>query len=337
MPTTPRTSHVIENLPRRRGIRRAIEMRIMEIPLRIGLLVLAAGCAADGASEDGSKIEENLRSDGLSAAQSTMWVGADVNKPEASASSWLAQSSKFGPWRVRRSFNPGLPSNISQSAAAKDAENDIISFLSVKPPTIEGVAKGDYDDSIRSLAASFPKDHTTYLTMYHEPENDMSGPTFVKLFQHFYHVAKTANSHIQIGYVAMSYQWRPGSKSTKNADDWWVGASYTDFLGVDDYNDATTSGRTNAGNDPAFQRWYDWAKIKGKPLAVVEFGRLENPSDANARKNDLLASETYLRNSGFFMFLYWHATGTGGVDWRLSDGPTGDAMRTISSHGRTGW
>jgi len=60
-----------------------------------------------------------------------------------------------------------LPSNIAQSAAAKDAQNHVVSFLSVKPPTIDGVGKGQYDAAIRSLAASFPTDHTTYLTMYH--------------------------------------------------------------------------------------------------------------------------------------------------------------------------
>ena len=315
-------AHVIED---RRGV--------IKLSLAIGALMLAAGCAVDGS--DGDSTSADLESNG--AAQSTMWVGADVNKPNTSVDSWLAESDKSGPWRVRRSFNPGLPTSIGKSAAASDAANNVISFLSVKPPSIDGVAKGEYDAAIRSLAASFPTDHTTYLTMFHEPENDMSGPTFVKLFQHFYQVAKGANSHIKIGYVAMSYQWRPGSKTTKNPDDWWVGASYTDFLGVDDYNEATTSGRTNAGNDPAFQRWYDWAKTKGKPLGVIEFGRLENPNDGNARKSDLLATETYLRDKGFFMFLYWDATGTGGVDWRLTDGPTRDAMQTISSHGRTGW
>jgi len=297
--------------------------------------VLVAGCAAaNDADEEGAP---QAREATQEVTQSTMWVGADVNKPAATTAAWLDASKQFGPWRVRRSFNPNLPDGIGKSAAADDAKNHLVSFLSVKPPTIDGVAKGTYDTTIRSLAASFPTDHTTYLTMYHEPENDMGGPTFVKLFRHFYQVAKAANPHIQIGYVAMSYQWRPGSSSTKNPDDWWVGANYTDYLGVDDYNEATTSGRDNAGNAPDFQRWYGWAKTKNKPLAVVEFGRLENPNDANARGNDLLATETYLRNKGFFMFLYWDATGAKNIDWRLSDGPTGDAMRAIASRGRTGW
>ncbi|WP_394850063.1 hypothetical protein LZC95_21710 [Pendulispora brunnea] len=303
----------------------------LRVALGIGLLVLAAGCAANGDADTGNTTENPI------AKPSKMWIGADVNKPDNKIGSWLAESDEFGPWRVRRSFNSGLPNHIDKSAAAKDAENKVISFLSVKPPTIGGVAKGKYDDDIRSLAASFPTDHTTYLTMYHEPENDMDGPTFVDLFRHFYKVVKEANSHIQVGYVAMSYQWRPGSDSTKNQDDWWPGSDATDFLGVDDYNEATTKKRTHAGNDPQFQRWYDWAKTKGKPLAVVEFGRMENPDDPGARATDLLATETYLRDKGFFMFLYWDATGTGNTDWRLSGGATRDAMRAIASRGQTGW
>lgn len=248
---------------------------------------------------------------------------------------------------MRRSFNKNLPDHISKSAAADDAAKGVISFLSVKPPTIDGVADGLYDTQIRSLAASFPRDHTTYLTMYHEPENDMSGARFVRMFRHFYQVVKAANPKIKVGTVHMSYQWRPSTDPnlpTRTPDSWWVGSAYTDFIGVDDYNNATSSGRTSAESDPQFQRWYGWAKTKGKPLAVVEFGRFEDPKDAkdaNARARDLLKAESYLRSQGFFMFLYWHGLGEssdGDVwDYRLTSGPSRTAMQDISSRGRTGW
>ena len=302
-----------------------------------GLAVAAVltGCGApEEEFSDTAASQNNLK------ATTTMWVGAHVGEPDNSQASFLSASSKFGPFRVRRSFNPNLPDNIRRSAAADDAANHLITFLSVKPPTISGVAKGLYDSDITSLAKSFPTDHTTYLTMYHEPENDMTGPQFVSLFRHFYTKVKAANPHIKVGTVHMSYQWRPGSSTTADEDSWWVGSAYTDFIGVDDYNEKTTSGRTTAATDPQFQRWFNWAKTKGKPLAVVEFGRLESPSDANARANDLLATESWLRNNNFFMFLYWHSTGPlagGTVDWGLKSGPTATAMRAIASRGLTGW
>ena len=87
-----------------------------------------------------------------------------------------------------------------------------------------------------------------------------------------------------------------------------------------------------------FQRWYGWAKDKGKPLAVVEFGRMENPKDPAARAKDLLASEAWLRDKNFFMFLYWDGMGKDNLDWSLTNNAdTRNAMRTISSHGKTGW
>jgi hypothetical protein len=266
-----------------------------------------------------------------------MWIGAAVNLPDNSVSSFLTASSAFGPFRIRRSFSPGLPDSISSTPAATDVANNVITFLSVKPPTISGVAAGTYDAKLKSLAKSFPTDHTTYLTMYHEPENDMTGAEFVAMFRRFYKVVKTANPNIKVGTVHMSYHWRPGADATETPADWWVGSAYTDFIGVDDYNDATTTNRTHAGDDPAFQRWYTWAAAKDKPLAVVEFGRLENPNDAGARADDLLDTEAWLKDHGFFMFLYWQAIGYKNVDWRVKSGASKDAMRDIASRGLTGW
>jgi len=133
-------------------------------------------------------------------------------------------------------------------------------------------------------------------------------------------------------YPAVDTVWTSLTDST--------GIGKANFIGVDNYNTATTSGRTNEGNDRQFQRWFNWAKTKGKPLAVVEFGRLENPNDANARANELLNSETFVRNNNFFMFLYWHGydePNQGGVNWGISSGASQNAMRAISSRGKTGW
>lgn len=279
----------------------------------------------------------NLNYIDASSLEKALWIGAAVNQPDNGVSSFLTASSAYGPFRIRRSFSPGLPDSIASTPAASDAKNNIITFLSVKPPSISGVAAGTYDAKIKSLAKSFPTDHTTYLTMYHEPENDMTGPQFVAMFRKFYKLVKAENPNIQVGTVHMSYHWRPGASATSDMSSWWVGSAYTDFIGVDDYNDATTSGRTNAETDPAFQRWYTWAAAKDKPLAVVEFGRLENPNDSSARADELLETEAWLRDNGFFMFLYWQAIGYKDIDWRVKSGPAKDAMLDIASRGQEAW
>lgn len=309
------------------------------------IAAVSTGCGLpEQEGADTEELQDNLTSP-------TMWIGARVSEPDATQASFNSASSKFGPLRVRRSFNSHLPVDIQHTEAADDVKNHVVTFLSVRTPQISsgvardgydpvGVARGDYDKQITTLAASFPTDHTTYLTMFHEAEAWMTGPQFVAMFRHFYTKVKAANSHIKVGTVHMSYQWRPGSTTTKDQDSWWVGSAYTDFIGVDDYNTATTTGRTNAGNDPQFQRWFNWAKTKGKPLAVVEFGRLENPKDASARANELLNTETWMRNNNFFMFLYWHGydePNQGGVNWGITGTASQNAMRAISSRGKTGW
>lgn len=290
---------------------------------------------------------------------STMWVGGAVTEPNSTVENWLAVSRPLGPWRIRRSFNTHLPNHINKTSAADDVANNVISFASVKPPSngsieydIKGVADGKYDSDIRALAASFPKDHTTYLTMFHEPENDMSGAQFVPMFKRFYKVVKAANPKIQVGTVHMSYQWRPSTDPnlpTKNPDSWWVGAENTDFIGVDDYNNAIDDSdskddevRSSAKTDKSFQRWYGWAKTKGKPLAVVEFGRFENKAKPATIVKDVQDTEKYLREQGFFMFLYWQGlskkNSKGEIwDYRLSSTQAKDAMKAIAAQGKKGW
>ena len=80
----------------------------------------------------------------------------------------------------------------------------------------------------------------------------------------------------------------------------------------------------------------------GKPLAVVEFGRFENRSKPETMVKDLLDTEQYLRQEGFFMFMYWHGlskeNSKGEIwDYRLKSTQTKEAMKQISSRGRKGW
>jgi hypothetical protein len=137
--------------------------------------------------------------------------------------------------KVDRQFDDKIPISYARSAGAKDPANGNVSFLSIKPThnDIAGVAAGRYDAQIRALAATIPAG--SYFTMYHEPEDNMTGAKFTAMFRHFYQVAKAANPNIQIGYVAMAYQWRPSSPTTRQPEEWWVGAPYTDFLAVDTY------------------------------------------------------------------------------------------------------
>lgn len=226
--------------------------------------------------------------------------------------------------KVDRQFDSKIPASYARSAGAKDPANGNVSFLSIKPPNndIAGVAAGRYDAEIRTLAATIPAG--SYFTMYHEPEDNMAGPKFVAMFRHFYQVAKSANSHIQIGYVAMAYQWRPSSSTTRQPEDWWVGAAYTDYLAVDTYVSGWEGTAYTLDRDPMFQRWYKWAKPKNKPIILAEYG-IE--SDGTNGFSDAVRATTIRKSIEWAwtqpqikMILWWNGTNAtpGGKDHFLN-------------------
>src|SRR5262249_10260705 len=174
----------------------------------------------------------------------------------------------------------------------------------------------------------------------HEPEDNMSGSTFVAMFRHFYQVAKGANLNIQIGYVAMAYQWRPSSSSTSNPDSWWVGSDATDFLAVDAYDNGWM-GKVSLDAESDFQRWYGWAKTKNKPLLIAEYG-VEDASTGGFSDADRAAiiqksmawvwTQPLLR-----MVLYWNGTSAtpGGRTYELN--PTTSHPTDSFAQARAAW
>lgn len=308
-------------------------------PIIVVVALLAFACTASGCSPGESK---KPRATSPVLAGPGMWIGAYANPDEKN---WAAENTRIadGKMRIRRSFNPEIPDDWSGSAAAKDPAAGAISFHSIRPPDtadggqdMQGVIDGEYDKEITGWAKGAPRSGPVFATMSHEPEapkKQLTGKLFVAGFRHFYQVAKAANPNLQLGPVHMSYQWEPDSTTTTKPDEWWVGADRSDFIGVDDYNQATSTDRTTVANDPGFQRWYGWAKKRGKPLALAEYARLEHPTDPDALARELMSAETWLLDHGFKMWLYWNGKGAQ-ADWRMTGAPTIAAWAEIASRGR---
>lgn len=267
---------------------------------------------------------------------STMMVGAFSNTLHgATVRSFESLRDQDPGLTVRRSFVPGIVPDVSRTQAAGDQAAGITTFLSVKPSWKK---VGSDDDAIASLARSLPAG--SYLTAWHEPENDMSASAYVAMFRNFYQVAKAANPSIYVGNVYMSYQWGPGH-NVSDPDAWWVGSDYTDFLGTDTYMD--TWQRDRNGNPvpvqdaPDHQRWHAWASTKGKPLLVPELGVGQGFSDAQ-RAEYLRSSLAWMQANGYRMVLLWNGAGTppNGESWDFSGGDrswplTVSAVRDFSS------
>lgn len=266
--------------------------------------------------------------------------GAEVN----TSANYVAIRDRWmvpGKLKVHRVFDSTIPASYAKSGGADDPANGLVSFLSVKPPSADftGVASGKYDTQIATLAKTIPAG--SYFTMFHEPENDMTGPQFVAMFKRFYKVAKAANPQLSIGYVAMSYQWRPGSATTANEDSWWPGADSTDFLGADAYDNGA-EGAHSLDGESDFQRWYAWAKPKNKPMVIPEYGvqaLLGGKGYADAQRAQVISGTmTWLQTQpNIKMLLYWDGTQAtpGGLDHILN--PTTTQPADVFSQARAAW
>jgi len=282
-------------------------------------------------------------------AQRGLWVGAAANRPtasgvDASLAVFDDANAAVGPLRYRRCFNPTLPATHQTSCARDDWSHGYRSFVSWKPPQLDfaGTAAGAYDKQIEAWATSVPTHIGLYATVWHEPENDLTGAQYVAMYQRVFAVVKAANPSISFGPVYMSYWWREGSShyAPGGPNAWWVWSRYADFVAVDTYSPNPTPLR----DDPDFQGWLRFvnAKAPDRPLIVAEYGQYvvkpgtsPDPAKLARRARVIEADETYLRSMRFTMWLYWDGVGAQG-DWRLMDSVSQAAWREVASNGRSG-
>lgn len=269
----------------------------------------------------------------------SMWVGAAVNVPNASISSFDAANSSIGPLQMRRSFNSTLPTSFATSSAKDDATQGHGSFVSWKPPggDFVGAAAGKYDTAVTAWAKTVPATGV-YATAYHEPENDMTGPQFVAMQRHLYTVVKRANPTIHWGPVYMSYWWQPTRLAGKGgAQAWWVGSGYADFTAVDTYSATVLA----LNVDPEFMSWYNFMLDKSVPMLIAEYGQyvvkpgtVANPTMQAKRAQVIATDAAWIKSQGRIkMWLYWDGTGAQG-NWSLTDAASQKAWRNIAVTGR---
>lgn len=284
---------------------------------------------------------------GPAPAKAPLWIGAAANRPtptgvDGSLPVFDDANALIGPLSYRRCFDKVLPATFQLSCARDDRSRGYRSFVSWKPPGLDfaGAAAGVYDAQITAWAKSVPVNIGLYATVWHEPENDMTGPQFVAMFQRVYTVVKAANPSITFGPVHMAYWWHEGSThyAPGGPNAWWVWSRYADFVGVDTY----AANPMPLKDDPRFQGWLRFvnAKAADKPLVVAEYGRYAvkpdvplDPAKQALRARLMAVDEIYLRSMRFTMWLYWHGVGDQG-DWRLTDGGSQAAWRAVASHGR---
>ncbi|NEE04396.1 hypothetical protein [Phytoactinopolyspora halotolerans] len=234
-----------------------------------------------------------------------------------------------GKLTYRRAFDSTIPSPGGEAWRDADAPAH---FYSVKPPgnDIQGFIDGRYDDRLRALVRDLP--NGTKFTMYHEPEDNMSGQTFYQMFRRLYDVVNDERPrYVQVWYVAMAYQWQTNSKGNVGTNDGWIDAArLADGVGIDVY--APDWDFTAIEDDGGYQRWRNLiAEPSGRPWGVIERG-ISGHAGESARRDMLSQDWEFAKANESKFFLYWQSDRGG--DWLLL-GPAEQAYhRTMADEGR---
>ena len=251
----------------------------------------------------------------------TLTVGATTSVMDTVGSGntcagFLDERTNLGQLGIRRVFTAGGAPPAADAVSCQTTHGGVLwySFKTSCNPT--AVAVGSCDSEIRRIAGEMPAG--SYLTYYHEPEDDMTGVQFVNAFKRVYVQAKAINSAVSVVPVNMSYQWRPGStKVTNNGTggdreirDWIVPAGYADGYGFDLYWQASTRGSepddpVSVGNDPRMVRWYNAFGSLGRPLTLTEWGIDDDVGVRASRGPAIRASWAWLTSHGFQVICYW--------------------------------
>jgi hypothetical protein len=249
------------------------------------------------------------------AVGATTSVGDTVGSGNTCAG-FLDERTHLGALSIRRVFTSAGALPPADALTCQSTQGAVLWYSFKTSCTPAAVVAGSCDTQIQNIATAMPAG--SYLTYYHEPEDDMTGVEFVNAFKRVYTKAKAVNANVKVVPVHMAYQWRAGStKVTNNGtggdreiQDWIVPIGWADAYGVDLYWQASTRGSepddpVSVGSDPRMLRWYGAFGALGRPLSLTEWGIDDDQGTRASRGPAIRASLTWLVAHGFQSILYW--------------------------------
>jgi hypothetical protein len=145
------------------------------------------------------------------------------------------------------------------------------------------IADGSQDDWIVERADAF-KDYgfPIYLAFHHEPENDVgrlgTPEEYAAAFRHIVTVFRSRGV-TNVAFVWTMMSWTFDTRSGRDAETYYPGDAYVDFIGVDGFN--SYPGRAGAPWESfhdIFQSSNYFAALHNTPWMVVETGVQEDPA-----------------------------------------------------------
>jgi hypothetical protein len=234
---------------------------------------------------------------------------------------------------ISRDFDPTIP------AVGKESWREVPSpkhFYSMKPPNgdIAGFIAGKYDNQYKDVIAALPA--WTKVTVYHEPEDDMDGPTFYALIKRAHDLAHAVRNDVDVWYVATAYQWETNSKGNVTTSEGWLDAAkYVDHAGVDVY--APDRNFTDIAHSKGFMNWWNQVAVPADKSTNGKWGIVERgisgSNGEQARIGLLNADWAWANTHQAHLFLYWDSNSNGKY-YELDRPDEQAAYRAIAAAGR---
>ena len=264
------------------------------------------------------------------AAAPLPWFGANAGGEGSSQQLWDDTNQQLGGGKlaIRRSFDSTIKPSGREEWRRTDAKRQ---FYSVKPPgnDVQGFLDGEYDAQLRVTAKGLPSG--SRFTVYHEPEDNLSGATFAKLMRRTVTIVHAANPGVEVWYVAMAYQWETNAKGNVGTNAGWIDAARAaDAVGIDVYSPGWDFGPIR--DDRGFKRWWKELRVpSGKPWGIVERG-IDDSRGETVRIQTLRDDWALAKERGATLFLYWNSPRDG--TWKLTGAREQSAARAIAKEAR---
>lgn len=258
-------------------------------------------------------------------------AAAGAEPPYDFGAVWDQAERDLGRLTYRRCFDSTTPEVGNENWRLADAPNN---FYSVKPPNndFRGIAEGKYDERLAAVVRALPRG--TKFTMYHEPEDNMSGEDFFHMYERVHTIFKAERpdpSDVELWYVAMAYQWRTNSKGNVGTNEGWVDAAkLVDGVSLDVY--ASPWYFTKLADDEGLHRWWELIKEpSGKKWGISERG-ITADNGEEARLEMLEEDWEFVNDRCADIYLYWQSPRDG--TWPLTTKAELQLYRSYTRMGR---
>jgi len=252
------------------------------------------------------------------------------------------QTQMQGDLKARRSYDTSIPSSFAASAAAQDVVNNDVSIWSVKLDP-GAFSSGSMDTAFNNFLNSIPAGHKTYLTYWHEPEDDIQkgtvmGSTALTLanwqacVNHMGQLIHAKNRPELRNSIILQGMWTYYSGGYGGTEYWGAGFdANVDDVGEDIYaNGVDTNGFTKytpMANKLGYTEMMNWLNLhvisKGKSWGMPEIGaHEEHPASATGaqiaaedqqKAQWITDSWTWAKANHLAYYIYFNYNATAGL------------------------